>query len=90
MEDGVFSVLQEAVSLGLSYYPERLGQMLVVNVSREDSGNIILAARALGLGAAIDGGKLRVLPGDLPKWAPEIRKVCGGGLECVFHLLYCS
>lgn len=77
MGDGVFSVLQEAACLGLLYYPERLGQMLVVNVSPEDSGNIILAARGLGLGAAIDGRKLRVLPGDLPKWAPEIRKVEG-------------
>lgn len=73
--DSVLGILQDAASIGLTRYPERLGQMFVVNVPAGQAGGLLIAARALGLGAAIDGGRLRVLPGELPKWAPELLKV---------------
>ncbi|CBN79393.1 conserved unknown protein [Ectocarpus siliculosus] len=82
--DSVLSLLQDAAAIGLSRYPERLGQLFVVNVPAADrasggstgggGGGLMLAARALGLGAALEAGKLRVLPGELPKWAPELLK----------------
>lgn len=77
VNDGVLSLLQDASAIGLARYPERLGQLLVVNVSGRaaQSRSLYLAARALGLGAAIDAGRLRVLSGELPKWAPELLKV---------------
>ncbi|CAN0256218.1 unnamed protein product, partial [Ectocarpus sp. 12 AP-2014] len=67
--DSVLTLLQDAAAIGLSRYPERLGQLFVVNVpaaGRACGGSgagLMLAARALGLGAALDAGKLRVLPG---------------------------
>lgn len=73
--DGVLAVLQDAANIGLARYPERLGQLFLVNVPPDQAVGVLIAARALGLGQAIDSGKLRVLPGELPKWAPELRKV---------------
>ncbi|CAM9437959.1 unnamed protein product, partial [Discosporangium mesarthrocarpum] len=81
--DAVLSLLQDVVEVGLLYYPERLGQGFVVNLplprSRgSGSGPTLLcltAARALGLGVQVDAGRLRVLQGDLPQWAPELLKV---------------
>lgn len=61
--------------MGLSYYPERLGQLFIVNVAAGEAVHLRIAARALGLGAAVESGRLRVIPGELPKWAPELRKV---------------
>lgn len=91
VNDNVLALLQEAADIGLSYYPERLGQMFVINVSSGDVGHLLLAARALGLGAAVDSGRLRVLPGELPKWAPEllkVRRVGGGEVEVGLHSSY--
>lgn len=75
--DGVLDLLQEIADVGLSYYPERLGQLLIVNVSIADAAHLTLVARALGFGAAVNGGRLHVLPGELPKWAPDLLKVRG-------------
>lgn len=76
--DSVLAVLQDAAKIGLARYPERLGQLFVVNVPAAQAVAILVAARALGLGPAIDTGRLKVLAGDLPKWAPELRKVTRG------------
>ena len=73
--DSVLSVLQDAANIGLARYPERLGQLFVVNVPATQTVAVLIAARAVGLGPAIDTGRLKVLPGELPKWAPELRKV---------------
>ncbi|CAM9961696.1 unnamed protein product, partial [Scytosiphon promiscuus] len=76
VSDGVLTLLQDAAAIGLARYPERLGQLFVVNVSggAAQARGISLAARALGLGVAVDAGRLRILSGELPKWAPELRK----------------
>lgn len=73
--DIMFSSLQEAIAVGLSYYPERLGQQLIVNVPPKDSALILLAVRSLGLGVAIDDRRLRVLAGNRSEWPPELLKV---------------
>lgn len=76
--DKVLIFLQEAAELGLSYYPERLGQLFLVNVAPANVHHLRLVACALGLRAAVGSGRLRILPGDLPKWAPELGKVRKG------------
>lgn len=94
--DSVLSLLQDAAAIGLSRYPERLGQLFVVNVPAADracggggGGGLMLAARTLGLGAALDAGKLRVLPGELPKWAPELLKVGETRRFVFFRVTFC-
>lgn len=77
ISNSVLSLLKEAAEVGLASYPERLGQLFLVNLAPSEEMHLSLAARTLGLGDAIDSGRLRVLPGDLPKWAPELLEVGG-------------
>ena len=64
--------------MGLSSYPERLGRLFVVNVANGDAPHVRLAIRSVGLGKAMEAGRVLVLSGDRPKWAPQLLEVRAG------------